>query len=115
MGHGGRWILDSLKVNNLVILRNKCMFLVLVKLKMECTKTQQRTDAFLYFVTFQTGAVHTDYYHDSDLTIGTVLNVWGRKFRICDCDEFTKEYYKSKYGLRKLHVYPASLLYLKIC
>jgi len=80
---------------------------------MECTKTQQRTDAFLYFVTFQTGAVHTDYYHDSDLTIGTVLNVWGRKFRICDCDEFTKEYYKSKYGLRKL--YPASLLYLTIC
>lgn len=61
MGHGGRWILDSLK----------------------------------------TGAVHTDYYHDSDLTIGTVLNVWGRKFRICDCDEFTKEYYKSKYGLQE--------------
>ncbi|XP_044180673.1 EF-hand domain-containing family member C2-like [Acropora millepora] len=59
MGHGGRWILDSLK----------------------------------------TGAVHTDYYHDSDLTIGSVINVWGRKFLICDCDEFTKEYYKSKYGV----------------
>lgn len=59
-------------------------------------------DKFLYFVILQTGAVHTDYYHDSDLTLGTVLNVWGRKFRICDCDEFTKEYYKSKYGLRKL-------------
>ena len=50
-------------------------------------------------VYFQTGAVHTDYYHDSDLTIGSVINVWGRKFLICNCDEFTKEYYKSKYGL----------------
>ena len=49
----------------------------------------------------QTGAVHTDYYHDSDLTIGSVINVWGRKFLICDCDEFTKEYYKSKYGVGK--------------
>lgn len=61
MGHGGRWILDSLK----------------------------------------TGAVYTDYYQDNDLTIGSVINVWGRKFRICDCDEFTKEYYKSKYGLQE--------------
>ena len=43
--------------------------------------------------------MHTDYYHDSDLTIGSVINVWGRKFLICDCDEFTKEYYRSKYGL----------------
>jgi len=60
MGHGGRWILDSLK----------------------------------------TGAVHTDYYHDSDLTIGSVINIWGRKFIICGCDEFTKEYYKSKYGIQ---------------
>lgn len=60
MGHGGRWILDSLK----------------------------------------TGAVHTDYYHDSDLTLGSIINVWGRKLIICDCDEFTKEYYKSKYGVQ---------------
>ncbi|KXJ13080.1 EF-hand domain-containing family member C2 [Exaiptasia diaphana] len=59
MGHGGRWILDSLK----------------------------------------TGAVHTDYYLDSDLTIGTFINVWGRKFQICDCDDFTKDFYASKYGL----------------
>lgn len=58
-GHGGRYILDSLK----------------------------------------TGAVYTDYYRDSDLMIGTVLNVWGRKFQICGCDEFTQEYYKTKYGI----------------
>ena len=50
---------------------------------------------------FQTGAVHQEYYHDSDLTVGTVLNVWGRKFTLCDCDEFTKEYYKTKYGVSK--------------
>lgn len=56
-------------------------------------------NASLHFLISQTGAVHTDYYHDSDLTLGSVINVWGRKFRICDCDEFTKEYYKSKYGL----------------
>ncbi|KAK3094621.1 hypothetical protein FSP39_004130 [Pinctada imbricata] len=58
-GHGGRYILDSLK----------------------------------------TGAVYTDFYRDSDLTLGAVLNVWGRKVLICDCDEFTKEYYRNKFGL----------------
>ena len=60
------------------------------------------------FFTYQTGAVHTDYYHDSDLTIGSVINIWGRKLLICDCDEFTKEYYKSKYGIGKLsQIYPS--------
>ena len=53
------------------------------------------------FLVSQTGAVHTDYYNDSDLTLGSVINVWGRKFLICDCDDFTKEFYKSKYGVRK--------------
>ena len=48
---------------------------------------------------FQTGAVHVDYYKDSDLTIGAVVNVWGRKIVLCDCDDFTKEYYRTKYGI----------------
>ncbi len=48
---------------------------------------------------FQTGAVHTDFYHDSDFTIGAEINAWGRKFIICDCDDFTKRYYKTKYGV----------------
>lgn len=52
-------------------------------------------------VQFQTGAVHTDYYLDSDLTIGSFINVWGRKFQVCDCDDFTKDFYASKYGLGK--------------
>lgn len=47
----------------------------------------------------KTGAVHTDYYHDSDLVIGNVINVWGRKLLICECDEFTQVYYRSKYGI----------------
>ncbi|KAI0238926.1 EF-hand domain-containing family member C2, partial [Lamellibrachia satsuma] len=59
MGHGGRYILDSLK----------------------------------------TGARDQEFYKDSDLSIGAVLNVWGRKFYLCDCDDFTKEYYRTKYGI----------------
>ena len=49
----------------------------------------------------QTGAQATDYYKDSDLSVGTVLNVWGRRFVLADCDDFTKEYYSKKYGLSK--------------
>ncbi|NXF07566.1 EFHC2 protein, partial [Smithornis capensis] len=47
----------------------------------------------------QTGAVHQEFYKDSDLKIGAEINVWGRKMLICDCDEFTKEYYRKKYGI----------------
>ncbi|XP_056610503.1 EF-hand domain-containing family member C2 [Triplophysa dalaica] len=59
VGHGGRYILDSLK----------------------------------------TGAVEEEFFKDSDLTIGGIINVWGRRVLICDCDNFTKEYYRSKYGI----------------
>ncbi|XP_062861743.1 EF-hand domain-containing family member C2 [Trichomycterus rosablanca] len=47
----------------------------------------------------KTGAVHEEFYKDCDLTIGGVINVWGRSVMICDCDNFTKEYYRSKYGI----------------
>ncbi|NXV78152.1 EFHC2 protein, partial [Atlantisia rogersi] len=47
----------------------------------------------------KTGAVHQEFYRDSDLKIGAVINVWGRKVTLCDCDEFTKEYYRTKYGI----------------
>ncbi|XP_013419576.1 EF-hand domain-containing family member C2-like [Lingula anatina] len=58
-GHGGRYILDSLK----------------------------------------TGAVHEEFYKDSDLMIGSVVSAWGRKILLCDADDFTKEYYRTKYGI----------------
>lgn len=47
----------------------------------------------------QTGAINTEYYSDVDLTLGGVINVWGRMMLLCDCDEFTKQYYKTKYGI----------------
>ncbi|KAL5963516.1 EF-hand domain-containing family member C2 [Taenia solium] len=61
--------------------------------------------------TVQTGSSHMldsikvgiqqpEYYTDADLTLGAVLNVFGRKFLICDCDEFTKEFYRKKYGIK---------------
>ncbi|XP_042312233.1 EF-hand domain-containing family member C2 isoform X1 [Sceloporus undulatus] len=48
----------------------------------------------------KTGAVHQEFYKDSDLRIGSAINVWGRKIVLCDCDEFTKEYYRTKYGVQ---------------
>ncbi|KAF7250939.1 EF-hand domain-containing family member C2 [Varanus komodoensis] len=48
----------------------------------------------------KTGAVHQEFYKDCDLRIGSAINVWGRKVVLCDCDEFTKEYYKTKYGVK---------------
>lgn len=36
---------------------------------------------------------------DRDLAIGAVLNVYGRAFILTDCDEFTKVYYREKYGI----------------
>ncbi|KAM3861872.1 EF-hand domain-containing family member C2 [Diretmus argenteus] len=47
----------------------------------------------------KTGAVHQEFYKDCDLTLGGEVNVWGRRVVICDCDNFTKDYYRSKYGI----------------
>ncbi|XP_054642272.1 EF-hand domain-containing family member C2 isoform X1 [Dunckerocampus dactyliophorus] len=46
-----------------------------------------------------TGAIQEEFYKDFDLTVGSELNVWGRKVIIADCDDFTKDYYRSKYGI----------------
>lgn len=47
----------------------------------------------------QTGAVHEEFYKDCDLTVGGEVNVWGRRVIIADCDDFTKDYYRIKYGI----------------
>ncbi|XP_077198973.1 EF-hand domain-containing family member C2 [Paroedura picta] len=48
----------------------------------------------------KTGAVRQEFYKDCDLRIGSIINVWGRKIILCDCDEFSKEYYRTKYGVK---------------
>jgi hypothetical protein len=40
-----------------------------------------------------------EYYTDKDLGIGVVLTLYGRPFLICDCDDFTKQWYYDKYGI----------------
>jgi len=54
----------------------------------------------------KTGAFHEDYYTDADLQIGNVINVWGRPLKLVSCDEFTKSYYNSKYGVEKFNFQP---------
>ncbi|RZC36583.1 EF-hand domain-containing family member C2 [Asbolus verrucosus] len=41
----------------------------------------------------------TEFYHEKDLFIGSVINCYGRKIVLHDCDPFTKQYYGVKYGL----------------
>jgi hypothetical protein len=45
------------------------------------------------------GAKPTNFYGPRDLAIGAVLNVLGRCVKLVDCDGYTKEYYRSNYGL----------------
>ncbi|KAM6979323.1 EF-hand domain-containing family member C2 [Tautogolabrus adspersus] len=46
----------------------------------------------------KTSGVQDEFYKDCDLAVGREVNVWGRRVLIADCDDFTKEYYRSKYG-----------------
>lgn len=41
-------------------------------------------------------------YQDSDLAVGGVVNCFGRKIVLTDCDRYTKEYYRVKYGLEEI-------------
>lgn len=48
----------------------------------------------------QTGALKTQFYHEEMLQIGVTVNVFGRPVVLCDCDDFTKSYYQTKYGVQ---------------
>ncbi|XP_055987186.1 EF-hand domain-containing family member C2 isoform X1 [Sorex fumeus] len=43
--------------------------------------------------------LHQEFYKDTDLLLGAKIDVWGRKVLLCNCDEFTKLYYLTKYGI----------------
>lgn len=49
----------------------------------------------------KSGAKYDDFYCDADLVLGAVINVYGRAVQLCDCDEFTKDFYRSKFGVEK--------------
>ncbi|TPX63615.1 hypothetical protein SpCBS45565_g06487 [Spizellomyces sp. 'palustris'] len=40
-----------------------------------------------------------EYFNERDFMIGAVLHLYGRPFVVCDCDDFTKDYYYEKYGV----------------
>ncbi|KAF7391340.1 hypothetical protein HZH66_009820 [Vespula vulgaris] len=46
-----------------------------------------------------TGKIDKVYYKDNELSIGAKMNIFGRIVIITDMDAFTKEYYRTKYGL----------------
>lgn len=48
------------------------------------------------------GREDVEIYKECDLTIGGVINCFGRKIVITDCDPFTKQFYNTKYGLEKI-------------
>ncbi|KAJ3076360.1 EF-hand domain-containing member C2 [Podochytrium sp. JEL0797] len=60
------------------------------------SRLPKRRARFLYG---QTSDDPDAYFSDRDLTIGSVLHFYGRPMVICDCDEFTKSFYREKYGL----------------
>lgn len=52
------------------------------------------------------GAANVQYYTDRDLCIGAVINCYGRKIVLTDCDSYTKAYYSEKYGVNTFEPVP---------
>lgn len=48
-----------------------------------------------------TGGPPIQSYSPADLSIGAILNVFGRNVVLTDCDPYTKEYYRVTYGFGK--------------
>lgn len=53
-----------------------------------------------------TGGPKVASYTPADLSIGAVLNVYGRKVVLTDCDPYTKEYYRTTYGFGNSYFLP---------
>lgn len=51
----------------------------------------------------QVGKVYDNCYLDCDINIGSELNIFNKRVVVYDMDDFTKEYYKTKYGISELH------------
>jgi len=47
----------------------------------------------------RTGGSEETFYHESGLQIGAVVQLCNRGLLLCDCDEFTKNHYSTKYGI----------------
>lgn len=45
------------------------------------------------------GKEKTDFYTGKDLTIGAIINCFGRRIVLTDCDSFTRNYFGEKYGI----------------
>ncbi|KAF7284998.1 EF-hand domain-containing family member C2-like [Rhynchophorus ferrugineus] len=52
------------------------------------------------------GRENIEYYEEKDLTIGAIVNCYGRKLVLIDCDSFTKDYYATKYGISEFTPIP---------
>ncbi|CAG9863142.1 unnamed protein product [Phyllotreta striolata] len=57
------------------------------------------------------GRENVAYYCETDLSIGAIMNVYGRQVLLVDCDQFTKEYYAKKYGISEFT--PIAIPYVK--
>ncbi|EDQ91296.1 uncharacterized protein MONBRDRAFT_15233, partial [Monosiga brevicollis MX1] len=47
----------------------------------------------------QLGDGTSAHYTDRDLEVGCTINVFGRQMLLCDCDDFTKRYYRDTFGI----------------
>ena len=46
--------------------------------------------------------IETEYYQVKDFKIGQMINVFGRKLLLCDCDQSTKEYYQLHFNYKEI-------------
>ena len=48
----------------------------------------------------RTGAPTDNFYSDADFQIGSTFECLGRQMIVCDCDDFTRSHYQSKFGVK---------------